>query len=92
MWVKINNIGSQGTLVSKVFLSGTYDGYALGYSTDNKFRLHENGLGYIYYFDSCKSRIIQHFRSLQVLVNIENLLFAKTVCEIFAKISLKPEQ
>ena len=52
MWVKINNIGSQGTLVSKVFLSGTYDGYALGYSTDNKFRLHENGLGYIYYFDS----------------------------------------
>lgn len=52
MWVKINNIGSQGTLVSKVFLSDSYDGYALGYSTDNKFRLHENGLSKVYYFDS----------------------------------------
>ncbi len=52
MWVKINNIGIQGgTLVSKVFGSPSYDGYAFGYKTNNTLELHENG-GLIYYFQS----------------------------------------
>ena len=52
MWVKINNIGSQGTLVSKVFGSPSYDGYALGYKTDTTLQLHENGSSRVNYFTS----------------------------------------
>jgi uncharacterized repeat protein (TIGR02543 family) len=51
MWVRINNIGLQGSLVSKVFGSPSWDGYALGYRTDNTLQLHENG-SLIYYFTS----------------------------------------
>ena len=51
MWVKINNIGSQGSLVSKVFLDGTYDGYALGYGGNNTLELHENS-SQVQYFSS----------------------------------------
>jgi uncharacterized repeat protein (TIGR02543 family) len=52
MWVRINNIGSQGSLVSKVFGSPSYDGYALGYKTDTTLQLHENGSSYVNYFTS----------------------------------------
>jgi uncharacterized repeat protein (TIGR02543 family) len=52
MWVRINNIGSQGSLVSKVFDSSSYDGYALGYKTDNTLQLHENGSNLVNYFSS----------------------------------------
>ena len=52
MWVKINNIGAQGTLVSKVFEASSYDGYALGYKTDNTLQLHENGASKVIYFTS----------------------------------------
>ena len=52
MWVRINNIGSQGSLVSKVFGSPSYDGYALGYRTDNTLQLHENGGSRVNYFTS----------------------------------------
>jgi uncharacterized repeat protein (TIGR02543 family) len=52
VWVKINNIGSQGTLVSKVFGSPSYDGYALGYRTDTTLQLHENGSSQVNYFNS----------------------------------------
>jgi uncharacterized repeat protein (TIGR02543 family) len=52
MWVKINNIGSQGSLVSKVFGAPSYDGYALGYRTDNTLGLHENGSSQVNYFNS----------------------------------------
>ncbi len=52
MWVKINNIGSQGSLVSKVFGAPSYDGYALGYRTDNTLQLHENGASQVNYFTS----------------------------------------
>ena len=52
MWVRINNIGSQGTLVSKVFTSSSYDGYALGYRTDTRLQLHENGNSQVNYFNS----------------------------------------
>ena len=51
MWVRINNIGSQGSLVSKVFYSSSYDGYAVGYRTDNTLQLHENG-SQVNYFSS----------------------------------------
>ena len=52
MWVRINNIGSQGSLVSKVFGSPSYDGYALGYKTDTTLQLHENGSSQVKYFSS----------------------------------------
>ena len=52
MWVRINNIGSQGSLVSKTFGSPSYDGYALGYRTDNTLQLHENGSIQVNYFSS----------------------------------------
>ena len=51
MWVRINNVGSQGSLVSKVFYSSSYDGYAVGYRTDNTLQLHENG-SQVNYFSS----------------------------------------
>ena len=52
MWVRINNIGSQGSLVSKAFGSPSYDGYALGYRTDTTLQLHENGSSQVNYFNS----------------------------------------
>jgi uncharacterized repeat protein (TIGR02543 family) len=52
MWVRINNIGSQGSLVSKVFGAPSYDGYALGYRADNTLQLHENGSSQVNYFSS----------------------------------------
>ena len=52
IWVRINNIGSQGSLVSKVFDSLSYDGYALGYRTNNTLQLHENGSSQVNYFNS----------------------------------------
>lgn len=52
MWVRINNVGSQGSLVSKVFGSPSYDGYALGYRTDSTLQLHENGTTQVNYFTS----------------------------------------
>jgi hypothetical protein len=47
MWVRINNVGSQGgTLVSKMFdVSQDYDGYNLQYTSDTKLQLHLNGAG-----------------------------------------------
>jgi uncharacterized repeat protein (TIGR02543 family) len=52
LWAKINNIGSQGSLVSKVFGAPSYDGYALGYKTDTTLQLHENGSSQVNYFNS----------------------------------------
>jgi uncharacterized repeat protein (TIGR02543 family) len=52
MWVRINNIGSQGSLVSKVFGAPSYDGYALGYRSDTTLQLHENGSSQVNYFTS----------------------------------------
>ena len=44
MWVRINNVGSQGTLVSKMFdQSRDYDGYNFIYMTDAALQLHLNG-------------------------------------------------
>jgi hypothetical protein len=44
MWVRINNIGSQGSLVSKMFdESRDYDGYNFIYTTDSALQLHLNG-------------------------------------------------
>ena len=52
IWARINNVGSQGSLVSKVFGAPSYDGYALGYRTDNTLQLHENGSSQVNYFNS----------------------------------------
>ena len=52
IWARINNIGSQGSLVSKVFGASSYDGYALGYKTDTTLQLHENGSSQVNYFTS----------------------------------------
>ena len=52
MWARINNIGSQGSLFSKVFGAPSYDGYALGYKTDTTLQLHENGSSQVNYFSS----------------------------------------
>jgi len=52
MWVRINNVGSQGSLVSKVFGFPSFDGYALGYKANNTLALHENGSSLVNYFDS----------------------------------------
>jgi uncharacterized repeat protein (TIGR02543 family) len=52
MWVRINNTGSQGSLVSKVFGAPSYDGYALGYRADTTLELHQNGSSQVNYFDS----------------------------------------
>jgi uncharacterized repeat protein (TIGR02543 family) len=44
MWVRINNVGSSGTLVSKMFdQSNDYDGYNLTYLTNSALQLHMNG-------------------------------------------------
>ncbi len=51
MWVRINNVGSSGSLVSKVFVSPSWDGYALGYITDTTLQLHANG-SQVNYFNS----------------------------------------
>jgi hypothetical protein len=45
-------VGSQGSLVSKVFGGPSYDGYAVGYRTDNTLQLHENGSSQVNYFNS----------------------------------------
>jgi len=52
MWVRINNVGSQGSLVSKVFGGPSYDGYALGYRANNTLELHENGVSQVNYYTS----------------------------------------
>ena len=52
IWARINNVGEQGSLVSKVFGGPSYDGYALGYRTDNTLQLHENGSSQVNYFNS----------------------------------------
>lgn len=52
MWVRITNIGAQGSLVSKVFGAPSYDGYAIGYRTNNSLQLHENGSVQVNYFNS----------------------------------------
>ena len=52
MWVRINNVGSQGSLLSKVFGPNSYDGYALGYIGDTTLQLHQNGSSLVNYFSS----------------------------------------
>jgi uncharacterized repeat protein (TIGR02543 family) len=50
MWVRIKNVGvGGGALVSKVFFSSSYDGYALYYQSIDKLLLHENGSKVAYF-------------------------------------------
>lgn len=52
IWARINDLVTQGSLVSKVFGEPSYDGYAFGYKPDNTLQLHENGSSYVNYFNS----------------------------------------
>lgn len=53
MWVRITNAGSGGgALVSKVFGSPSFDGYALYYQANNSIVLHENGSTQVNFFTS----------------------------------------
>lgn len=64
IWVRINNIGTGGGLVSKVFYSGSYDGYAIDYmassppTSDKSLRLHENGNTQIYFWNSTPNVLV----------------------------------
>lgn len=62
MWVRINNVGSQGSLVSKVFGGPSYDGYAVGYRNDNTLELHENGLSKVSYYKSAPNVVNNGWR------------------------------
>jgi hypothetical protein len=45
IWARINNVGTQGTLVSKIFgQPQDYDGYNLTYLANTSLQLHMNGL------------------------------------------------
>lgn len=52
MWVRINDVSSLGTFISKVFGTPTFDGYAFGFGPDGMVKLHENGISQVYYFNS----------------------------------------
>lgn len=52
MWVRINNVDFQGSLVSKVFGSPSFDGYAIGYRANNTLQLHQNGNSQVNFFTS----------------------------------------
>lgn len=44
MWVRVNNVSSGGgSLVSKMLVSGDYDGYNFNYLANNTLQLHLNG-------------------------------------------------
>lgn len=62
MWVKINNVGSQGALVSKVFGAPSYDGYAFGYRTNDTLQIHANGSSQVNYFNSVTGVLSSEWR------------------------------
>ena len=72
MWVRINNVGSQGSLVSKVFGAPSYDGYALGYKTDNTLQMHENGSSLVNYFSSVTGVVSSGWRLYTANVQFGN--------------------
>jgi len=72
MWARINNVGSQGSLVSKVFGAPSYDGYALGYTTDTKLQLHENGSSMVNYFSSVTGVVSNGWRLYTANVQFGN--------------------
>jgi hypothetical protein len=52
MWVRINNVGTDGGLFRKLFFSGSYDGYAVDYKANSSLQLHENGNTQVYFWNS----------------------------------------
>lgn len=62
IWARINNVGSQGSLVSKAFGTPSYDGYALGYRIDNTLELHENGSAKVSYYKSAPNVVNNGWR------------------------------
>ena len=72
IWARINNVGAQGSLVSKVFGAPSYDGYALGYRTDNALQLHENGSSQVNYFTSVNEVVSSGWRLYTANVQFGN--------------------
>lgn len=72
IWARINNVGAQGSLVSKVFGAPSYDGYALGYRTDNALQLHENGSSQVNYFTSVSEVVSNGWRLYTANVQFGN--------------------
>jgi hypothetical protein len=72
IWARINNVGTQGSLVSKVFGAPSYDGYALGYRTDNTLQLHENGSSMVNYFTSATGVLSNGWRLYTANVQFGN--------------------
>jgi uncharacterized repeat protein (TIGR02543 family) len=72
IWARINNVGSQGSLVSKVFGAPSYDGYALGYKTDTTLQLHENGSSIVNYFTSVTGAVSNGWRLYTANVQFGN--------------------
>ena len=72
IWARINNVGSQGSLVSKVFGAPSYDGYALGYRTDNSLQLHENGSSMVNYVSSVTGVVSNGWRLYTANVQFGN--------------------
>lgn len=72
IWARINNVGTQGSLVSKVFGAPSYDGYALGYRTDNTLQLHENGSSLVNYFTSATGVLSNGWRLYTANVQFGN--------------------
>lgn len=72
IWARINNVGAQGSLVSKAFDAPSYDGYALGYRTDNALQLHENGSSQVNYFTSVSEVVSSGWRLYTANVQFGN--------------------
>ena len=72
IWARINNVGAQGSLVSKAFGAPSYDGYALGYRTDNALQLHENGSSQVNYFTSVSEVVSSGWRLYTANVQFGN--------------------
>jgi hypothetical protein len=72
IWARINNVGAQGSLVSKAFGAPSYDGYALGYRTDNALQLHENGSSQVNYFTSVNEVVSSGWRLYTANVQFGN--------------------
>lgn len=72
IWARINNVGAQGSLVSKAFGAPSYDGYAVGYRTDNALQLHENGSSQVNYFTSVNEVVSSGWRLYTANVQFGN--------------------
>jgi uncharacterized repeat protein (TIGR02543 family) len=73
IWARINNVGTQGTLVSKIFGEPQdYDGYNLTYLANTSLQLHMNGLSSDDRFPSATGVLSNGWRLYTANVNFGN--------------------